>query len=136
MMDDAREELTSVIAACKARISKLPEGHDRGLADAIVDGLDRRGLVIAELADVIDPPDEHLRMLKLIRGKIRAAVDDEEKTPARDLASLTRRLQDVSREISGIEERLRADSKSKKGTRTNGTTTRPKASAKSGSLKI
>jgi hypothetical protein len=135
-MDDPRTVLTNVIKACKVKFLDLPEGHDRALADAIADGLERRGLVIAEMSDVIEPPDEHLRTLKNIRRIVNDAVVNGE-TPARDLASLTRRLQDVSREVTTIEERHRGEklerSRSTHASSSNRHTT---GAAEDGSLRI
>jgi len=41
-------------------------------------------------------------LLTALRGRIAAAIDDPE-TPARDLASLTRRMQEVCRDIAAID---------------------------------
>jgi hypothetical protein len=133
-MDDPRTELANVINACKAKFLDLPEGHDRALADAIVDGLDRRGLVIAEMGDVIEPPDEHLRTLKSIRKIVREAIEND--PSGRDLASLSRRLQDVSKEVTVLEERHRTE-KAERGKSTNGSSTsRTTGAAEDGSLRI
>lgn len=52
--------------------------------------------------------DEHLATLRMMRKRIQQAVSAEE-TPARDLASLSRRLQDLSREVSQLEEKERQE---------------------------
>lgn len=134
-MDDPRAELANVINACKSKFLDLPEGHDRALADAIVDGLDRRGMVIADMGDVIEPPDEHLRTLKSIRKVVREAVENS--SSGRDLASLSRRLQDVSKEITILEERHRTE-KSERGKHANGSssTSHTAGAAEDGSLRI
>lgn len=129
---DARAELTDVIVKCKTKL--VDQGHERALADAIVDALDRRGIVLAELADVFDPPDEHLRLLKKLRRIVTEKLDGD--PSARDLSSLSRQLQQVSAAVVACEERQRADNKSKKGTRTNGSATHSKGTAKPGSLDI
>lgn len=134
---DARAELTDVIVKCKTKV--VDEGHERALADAIVDGLDRKGIVLAELADVFDPPDEHLRTMKNIRRIITEALNSD--PSGRDMASLSRQLQQISKEVVAVEERRRADNKSDKGTRTkkgttNGAVTHTKGTAKSGPLNL
>lgn len=48
---------------------------------------------------------DHVALLRSLRDRVARAVEDPE-TPARDLAALARRLQDLSREI---EERRLAD---------------------------
>lgn len=110
----SRETLAEVIFHTKS--ANLDKTQSAALADAITAGLARRGWVVAEVYDVIEPPDEHLRTLKSMRRVIAEAVNSGE-TAARDLASLTRRLQDVSREVTTIEERHRGE---KKGKPTNG----------------
>lgn len=100
----------------------------KGLAGAIALGLDKRGYVIAESGDVIEPPDEALRVLKEMRSAIREAIDSG--VHARDLASLSRRLTEVVRDISTIEERHRVTKKGSAGNggksgRTTGSTARP-----------
>lgn len=133
---DARAELAEVIVKCKTKL--IDQGHERALADAIVDGLDRKGIVLAELADVFDPPDEHLRTMKNIRRIIADALNAE--PSGRDMASLSRQLQQISKEVVAVEERRRADNKSEQGTRkkkdTNGAAPHPKGTPKSGPLDL
>lgn len=100
-----REVLAQILLATKTK--NIDTAMSVALANAIVDGLERRGLVIAELGDVIEPPDEHLRTLKDMRRVIRDAINNE--PSGRDLASLSRRLQDVSKEITVLEERHRTE---------------------------
>lgn len=61
--------------------------------------------------------DDHLALLRSMRKRIADAVSDPDTAP-RDLASLTRRLQDVSREATTLEEKQRQEGKGK----TNGDT--------------
>ncbi len=104
------------------------------LADAIVNALDRRGMVIAEMGDVIEPPDEHLRTMKDIRKAVRDAINNE--PSGRDLAALSRRLQDVSKEVTILEERHRTE-KSERGKSTNGSSaSNTTGAADDGSLRI
>lgn len=126
-----RQHLVEVLLATKTK--GIDEPMSAALADAIIAGLDRRGLVIASHTDVIDPPDEHLTVLKQIRKTIQDALD--EGVAARDLASLTRRQQDVSREVSALEERNRADNKSKVNGNA-GSHGRTTGSTKGGSLSL
>jgi len=51
---------------------------------------------------------DHLALLKKMRLRISKSVFDDD-TPPRDLAALTRRLQDIAREIDTLEERARAE---------------------------
>lgn len=52
----------------------------------------------------------HRDLLVAIRARIATAVDDDA-TPARDLAALTRRLGDVAREIQAVDEREEQESR-------------------------
>lgn len=90
------------------------------LIDAVMDGARRRGIAIVSEDDVIGNADEHLQTLKSIRRVLREAVEDVESK--RDLAALTRRLQDISREVTTIEERHRGE-KVKAGNASNGRST-------------
>ena len=58
-----------------------------------------------------EPGTGHLEILKRMRIRISEAVFDEDTAP-RDLASLSRRLQDLTQEIDTLEERLRLEGKS------------------------
>ena len=51
---------------------------------------------------------DHRALLVAMRARIAETVSDP-KCPPRDLASLTRRLQDIAREIESIELRLREE---------------------------
>lgn len=51
---------------------------------------------------------DHLKLLYALRDRVAAAVSDEG-TPPRDLASLTRRLQDIAEKIDTLEERERLE---------------------------
>lgn len=119
----AREMVADIIIQAE---TKLPEGHPEALANSIVDGLRRRGFGIVDEDGIYDAPDELLTTLKAIRKRVKDAVQNEE-TAARDLASLSRRLQDVSQEIASLEERKRADAKSsgKSNNGRNGSAPRP-----------
>ena len=146
MTDDVdllpREVLTEVVVATKTK--GLTVAVSKALSDAIFDGLERRGYVIAEAEDVVDPPDEHLRTLKYIRKSVKEILDNSDS--ARDISSLTKRLGDVAKEIVAVEERVRVDAKSK-GTRsstgtgttrrkTNGAAAHPAGASKSGQINI
>jgi hypothetical protein len=89
----------------------------------VIDGMAKLGFVIAD-QDEVFTPGEHLLLLKRMRRRIAEEVENPE-TPARDLASLSRRLQDVSREITSIEEKLSAEKRTSGSSNTNGA---PKAS--------
>lgn len=130
-MDDVdllpREVLAEVVLATETKgVNPIMA---KALSDAIFDGLERRGYLIAEAADVVDPPDEHLRTLKYIRGKVKDNLENIDS--ARDMASLTKRLSDISKEIVAVEERVRADAKST-GSRSNSTRTRSKTNGAAG----
>lgn len=58
--------------------------------------------------------DDHLALLRSMRRRIAEAVNNPD-CPARDLASLSRRLQDVSREVTTLEEKERQEGKKKGG---------------------
>jgi len=51
---------------------------------------------------------DHLALLKAMRERVAKTVEDPN-CPARELASLTRRLQELVREIDAIEARLRQE---------------------------
>ena len=129
----ARDTLIDVILNTKtADVDKVTA---IALAAAIVTGLDRRGMVVAEVSDVIEPPDEHLQMLKKLRNRIMRDIESEDTAP-RDLAALTNRMQALSKEIGGIEDRVRAENKVR-GAKSNGKSSdRPTAASTSGSLDI
>lgn len=73
---------------------------------------------IREAAD----SDDRLKLLLAMRSRVSDALDDPE-CPARDLASLTRRLQDISKDIAEIRERLRQEAQ--RNDSTNGKTWDP-----------
>jgi hypothetical protein len=50
----------------------------------------------------------HLELLQAMRTRIAKQVNDED-CPPRDLASLTRRLQDIGKEIATLEERAKQE---------------------------
>jgi hypothetical protein len=52
--------------------------------------------------------DAHMKLLQKMRARIQNAIFEED-CPPRDLAALTRRLQDISREINELEERQRRE---------------------------
>jgi len=52
--------------------------------------------------------DDRLKLLLAMRERVAQAVDDPD-CPPRDLASLTRRLQEIAREIAEIQERARQE---------------------------
>lgn len=54
---------------------------------------------------------DHLKLLIATRERIADAIDDE-RTHPRDLAALTRRLQDVAEKIATLEERAKQEGKS------------------------
>lgn len=82
------------------------------IANTVINTLDEGGWLTTS--------DDHLALLRTIRKRIATAVSNEE-TPARDLASLSRRLQDVSREIATLEEKERQEKKgSSDGGKANG----------------
>lgn len=60
------------------------------------------------------PGSGHLEMLKRMRIRVSEAVFSDETAP-RDLASLTRRLQDIVKEIDTLEERQRLEGKTPSG---------------------
>lgn len=128
-----RETLAEVIRKTKTGALNTVEGCS-ALADAIISGLERRDLLIAEAADVMDPPDEHMRLLKRMRTRIMRDVDDDE-TSSRDLAALTNRMQTLSKEIFSLEERQRAENKSSGGKR-NGSTSRATGPVAAGQVDI
>jgi len=129
----ARETLADIIFGTRTRNMDL--ATSAALASAIITGLDRRGKVIADVSDVIEPPDEHLQMLKKLRNRIMRDIESEDTAP-RDLAALTNRMQALSKEIGGIEDRVRAENKVR-GAKSNGKSdTRTTAAATSGSLDI
>ena len=71
-----------------------------------------RKLNVAQAAETGD----HRKLLVAMRERIARAVADPE-CPPRDLAALTRRLQDIAREIESID--LRADEEGERGGRVN-----------------
>lgn len=76
------------------------------IANSVINVLDEGGWLTTD--------DDHLALLRQMKRRIAKAVAAEE-TPARDLASLTRRLQDISREVSTLEEKERQEKKGSKG---------------------
>lgn len=127
---EIREQLIEI--ACKTK-TKLTKVETTALIDVIMDGARRRGIAIVDEGDVIGAADEHLKTLKSIRRIILEAVEDTESK--RDLSSLTKRLQDVSREVTNIEERHRGE-KAERGKSTNGSKTDRSAASSSGPLSI
>jgi hypothetical protein len=51
---------------------------------------------------------DHLKLLIAMRERVALAITDEE-CPPRDLAALTRRLQDIAKEIAELQERMRQE---------------------------
>jgi len=90
-----------------------------GSPEGIIKGLARYGFTIADIDNVFSDPNEHLRLLKSMRRRLAEVVDNPD-TPPRDLASNSRRLQDVSREVTSIEEKLSAEKRTSGKSNTNG----------------
>lgn len=90
------------------------------IANAVINTLDEGGWLTTA--------DDHLALLRTIRKRIGTAVSAEE-TPARDLASLSRRLQDVSREIATLEEKERQETKGSSGGKSTGSASATAADA-------
>ena len=130
--DEILKHLTEVIVKAK---TKLDKAEAAALASAIVEGLRRRAVAIVDEDEILDRPDEHLQTLKSMRRIIRDALNSGE-TPARDLASLSRRLQDVSREVTTIEERHRDEKAERGGRAKNGSKAGAATGSGSGSLDI
>lgn len=128
--DEVRTNIIDVIVRAK---TKLTKAEVTSMVDAMLTGLRKRAIAIVDEDDVISPPDEHLQTLKHIRRTLREAVDDTESK--RDLASLTRRLQDISREVTTIEERHRAE-RAERGGRNGATNSGATTSTQSGPLSI
>ena len=63
-----------------------------------------RRLTVIEAAESDDPKD----MLLALRDRLARTIDDPN-TPARDLAALTRRVQEINRELAAIAERAREE---------------------------
>lgn len=126
-----REALAQVLHATQTK--GIDMTMSVALANAAVDGLERLGLIIADVGDVIEPPDEHLRTLKTIRKTIRSAIESDPSD--RDLASLSRRLQDVSKEVTVLEERHRTENK-ERGTSNNGSNAGRSTAPSSGPLNL
>jgi hypothetical protein len=74
------------------------------LAAAVIEALEREGW--------IGHRDDGLAMMKALRQRVKTAVMDPE-CPPRDLASLSRRLQDLNSDILELEDRLRDEGKLK-----------------------
>lgn len=130
--DEIKAHAIEVVEKSKPKLTKAAIAV---LVDTMIEGLRRRGIAVVDEGDVIGQPDEHLQTLKDIRRVLRDAVNDTESK--RDLASLTRRLQDVSREVITIEERHRAEKAQRGRTNTNGSTSNSAAASSStGSLDI
>lgn len=124
---EIREQLIEI--ACKTK-TKLTKVETSALIDVIIDGARHHGIAIVDEGDVIGAADEHLKTLKTIRRIILEAVNDTESK--RDLSSLTKRLQDVSREVTTIEERHRGEKGKASTNANNGRST----ASTSGSLDI
>lgn len=124
---EIREQLIEI--ACKTK-TKLTKVETTALIDVIIDGARRRGIAIVDEGDVIGAADEHLQTLKSIRRIIREALEDTDSK--RDLSSLSKRLQDVSREVTIIEERHRGEKGKGSSNASNGRS----AASTSGSLDI
>jgi hypothetical protein len=82
------------------------------LADTLLIELNRRGVAVVDAFDVIDPPDEHLRVMKRMRKRIDEAMGDKD-CAARDLASLSRRAIEIQRDITTMEERIRQENRTR-----------------------
>lgn len=117
MDPDVRKRLISIITKTKTiDATKIP-----GLVDAMYEGCGKLGIAIVDEDMAYDEPDAHLTLLKEIRRTIRDAIAGD--VAARDLASLTRRLQDISKEVASIEEKMTAD---KRRGKSSGSTNRTK----------
>lgn len=103
---DVRETLVKLFGTVKLNLERSSEQ----LADTLLIELRKRGIAVVDSFDVIDPPDEHLRMMKKMRKLIDEAMSDKD-CAARDLASLSRRAIEIQRDISTMEERIRQESK-------------------------
>lgn len=128
---ETREQLIEIISGAK---TKLSNAEGTALADAIMDGLRKRGKTIADEGDLLGATDDHLHTLKKIRRMVTEKIEDPE-CSTRDLSSLTLRLEKVSQQITTIEERYRGEQRERggnNGKQTAGATT----SAESGSLDI
>lgn len=115
---EIREQLIEI--TWKIKPKGLTKADIAALIDAMMDGTRKRGIAIVDEGDVIGAADEHLQTLKSIRRVLREAVEDTDSK--RDLAALTRRLQDISREVTTIEERHRGE-KGKTANASNGRST-------------
>jgi hypothetical protein len=101
---DVRETLVKLFGTVKLNLERSSEQ----LADTLLIELRKRGIAVVDSFDVIDPPDEHLRMMKKMRKLIDEAMSDKD-CAARDLASLSRRAIEIQRDISTMEERIRQE---------------------------
>lgn len=112
---DVRETLVKLFSGAKLNMDR-----DSGqLADLFITELRKRGIILADANDVVDPPDEHLRMMKEMRKLINDAMRDKD-CAARDLASLSRRAIEIQRDITTMEERIRQEAKQRGNTKRNG----------------
>lgn len=107
---DPRDILNDIIT--KTKTVNMTPPTVTALVDAIMLGLSKAGAeIVGDGVDGAAASGNHLLLLKRMRDRISEACADAD-TPPRDLAALTRRLQDISREIDGIEERLKNERKS------------------------
>lgn len=129
--EEIEKHLAEIIVKAK---TKLPAAEARALAPVIVDALRLRGIAVADEGDMIGAADDHLKVLKTIRRRCQEMVDDDD-CSGRDMAALTRRLQDVSKEVATIEQRYRGEAKAR-GTGNNGANTSSSAKSASKPLNI
>lgn len=64
--------------------------------------------------DAAAKSEDHIKLLVAMRDRIAAAVSDPE-CPPRDLSSLTRRLQDIARELSALKRQAEQDGGDSRG---------------------
>jgi DNA-binding phage protein len=76
------------------------------ISDAVFTSLDVGGWLTTD--------NDHLAMLRSMQQVIRKAMLSED-TATKDISPLTRRLQDVSREVTTLEERQNQEGRSKRG---------------------
>jgi hypothetical protein len=76
------------------------------ISDAVFTALDVGGWLTTD--------NDHLAMLRSMQQVIRKAMLSED-TATKDISPLTRRLQDVSREVTTLEERQNQEGRSKRG---------------------
>lgn len=118
-MRDIRKDLAAIFG--RAKMDPTTHSSDQ-LAGTLLAELGKRGIAIVDQDEVIDPPDEHLSTMKRMKRRINEAINDPD-CAARDLASLSRRLIEIQRDITTMEERIRQENKQRGRTsRSNETT--------------